>query len=754
MYVMYSGCGCARTADSSQPPALEIVPGSGWIVQTEERLAALEIAGKQARVLEETERSRVRVFGEYSSTPDHWRKNVDIKLAEAFTKIQELSETVQALTAAQLPPPPVRDAEEEQSSKSPLMSGNYNQRFSDWFAGNTVDGQCCKESCGTLLRWGAFSIVLVLVTVMVVAMFDGIYHEVELQADDGNVADALTNRPQPDLLVGFSLAAGAMFLSLIFAAVQRSRWMSESSPLRSSLEFTTMSMMDFKKGCKYFYKERSLAALHGELDAELRQMRTQAQLRGWTTEMVQEQSAAIHRAHCAKKRAGMASKESMTYHGTKAAWRDLYAVYKSTKNNAKTTHVLCLMFYVVGFVVIIGVGAMGAFLFVGIAHMPNKDHDPVAVELCWQTLNLVFVLVSLWQAPQRIGLFFYLLSHHHEVIVDMHVRTYLFPGVLLRRSRCWLIVVLRLLNMLLTFTTAFLMWAWLPSCLEESMQTKEDCTTKPLGGVAIPVCMVGGMVSGILEGALTQIFTKRCKYVTWPNLNTSTEDEIFTESSKNLSVAVLVAPPSPVASLGAIADAADSVSPAVQSGAEATSPRSVCVELTGETSAANLRRSCDATPEGILGVLATVSRGEEHLPQHPSDLSVFNESNVSGKKERSPQLLHVWTIETKVFVVELRLARSSLSQDACFVLDLGPEVYTWWGSRSLAKDKFVAELLAQSRASAQSALLIDASAGSCPAFWNAFRDSGEVSPKLASAGSNKTYTIDLPFNPAVMQTPW
>ena len=59
MYVMYSGCGCARTADSSQPPALEIVPGSGWIVQTEERLAALEIAGKQARVLEETERSRV-----------------------------------------------------------------------------------------------------------------------------------------------------------------------------------------------------------------------------------------------------------------------------------------------------------------------------------------------------------------------------------------------------------------------------------------------------------------------------------------------------------------------------------------------------------------------------------------------------------------------------------------------------------------------------------------------------------------------
>jgi hypothetical protein len=162
----------------------------------------------------------------------------------------------------------------------------------------------------------------------------------------------------------------------------------------------------------------------------------------------------------------------------------------------------------------VGVGAMGAFLTIKIANMPDPDDNPLWIELSWQLINGIFTVIAVWKGPQRMSLLYHWLRKDWLHFVDGEFRSLLFPGVLATHRQVGHIALLRMTNVVCQYLVSFFMWAWLPRCLQEETEQKTDCKSRPAWGV--PLFMVMGMGTDITSNILLSAYIAKSPYVKWP----------------------------------------------------------------------------------------------------------------------------------------------------------------------------------------------------------------------------------------------
>jgi len=324
------------------------------------------------------------------------------------------------------------------------------------------------------------------------------------------------NIRQPDLPLAFSMMAGAVLLALFFACLQR--W----SGVKGSLEYSTMNTRALQAGRQYLYRR-----LDHEADAHqtrherlLNHFRVQANLAGWSQAMISSEEAAM--AQC---RTGSVTERPKR---SERLRNELHMLLVSIWHALQAMNVFLAVFSFTAAFLIVGVGAMGAFLLVGIAHMPYRGDDSTATELCWQTLNGIFIILGAWAAPQRVSLLFDALLDHFAVTVDGVARSLIMPGVLLTRRQVRVVAWLRICNVVFTYLCAFFMWGWLPRCIAQNLQTHKDCTTKPGANTAIPICMVLALCTNIAAAVVLDVFTNKCEYVSWPSTSTMPNTALLT----------------------------------------------------------------------------------------------------------------------------------------------------------------------------------------------------------------------------------
>lgn len=345
-------------------------------------------------------------------------------------------------------------------------------------------------------------------------------------------------RPQPDLVIGVTIVAAAVLLAPVFGCLLSHRKL--ALKVRGSLEHTTMKIFDLQAGRKYKYKvvTREVTTEDDALERQIEQLRVESGLAGWTEDMFKEHVDSMRGTQKAKLRQLTASRSQVGLARRERAKMELWKVYVTGKHVVGAMNVFFGLFAVVAGLIVVGVGAMGAFLTVGLAHMPKQEDDPIATEWCWQALNMVFVIVGAWKAPQLALLVKVHVAGVFDVQVD-DVRSLIVPGVLLTRKEVWLLASLRGANIFFTYLTAFFMWAYLPRCLQENIELHKDCATKPGAGAVIPICMVFGMGTGAAQGAVLGHLIKRARYVTWPDVQATPDQGVLTLSHS------LGAPPAP-----------------------------------------------------------------------------------------------------------------------------------------------------------------------------------------------------------------
>lgn len=320
---------------------------------------------------------------------------------------------------------------------------------------------------------------------------------------------------QPSLYVGSGALCGALVLALVFGVLQ-----TKCRSLRASLEYSTCKIQDLREGAKYKYRKvfKGNDATEGDkLENLLHQLRIESELAGWTAEMVSEQSNSVRDHFQAKQDYSRATKSRIETARKKIAIQEIQVIFKTLHHSVKAMNVVIAVFTITFALIIVGIGAMGAFLTVGIADMPDPKWDPFAQEMCWQTLNFIFVILAAWTCPQRVQLLYHVVFRSYEVEIDGLVRSMLIPGVLLTRKKVIILASLRIANVFFTYMTAFFMWAWGPACLQQNYDRHEECTSKPLGGIIIPFGMTMGMLTNALAGILLGNFVGNCPYLTWPD---------------------------------------------------------------------------------------------------------------------------------------------------------------------------------------------------------------------------------------------
>mmetsp|Transcript_112858 Transcript_112858/g.178339 ORF Transcript_112858/g.178339 Transcript_112858/m.178339 type:complete len:209 (+) Transcript_112858:3-629(+) len=176
--------------------------------------------------------------------------------------------------------------------------------------------------------------------------------------------------------------------------------------------------------------------------------------------------------------------------------------------------ILLALISIIFAVATVGVGAVGMFITIKIAHAPNEEDDPLWIEFSWQTINCIFTILAIWKGPGRIQLFYHLLRHDYEVEIDGIQRSLVMPGVLLTRRQVLIIAILRVINIVCQYIVSFFMWAWLPRCIQEESELHVDCTSRPPWGV--PVFLVLGMGTDIASNAILHNYIVKCEYIKWP----------------------------------------------------------------------------------------------------------------------------------------------------------------------------------------------------------------------------------------------
>merc|ERR1719469_1787341 len=111
--------------------------------------------------------------------------------------------------------------------------------------------------------------------------------------------------------------------------------------------------------------------------------------------------------------------------------------------------------------------------------MPDSDTNKLWSEISWQVINFIFTIVCIWKSPQRFKLLLALARHAYEEEIDGEVRSLLSPGVLLKRSEIMIVALLRGVNIAGQYFMSFFMWGYLSRCLQQEIDLKEDCTSRP-----------------------------------------------------------------------------------------------------------------------------------------------------------------------------------------------------------------------------------------------------------------------------------
>eukprot|EP01065_Artemidia_motanka_P009550 TRINITY_DN1489_c0_g2_i2.p1 TRINITY_DN1489_c0_g2~~TRINITY_DN1489_c0_g2_i2.p1 ORF type:complete len:453 (+),score=67.54 TRINITY_DN1489_c0_g2_i2:77-1360(+) len=186
---------------------------------------------------------------------------------------------------------------------------------------------------------------------------------------------------------------------------------------------------------------------------------------------------------------------------------------------------------------VVGFGALGFMLMVGMAHMPRERDDPAWTEVSWQVICACFTAVALWRHPQRLSFLLNLIRQRYtqpgqcgegDGPDDGRYAALLFLEV----KEAWVLCVLRNGNCFFQYIVCVFMWGWLPRCWEEERLLFRDCESRP--GWAVPVFLVLSMGCDIAQGVFKGKAEKSlCRmYVIGeydPNEDATTGDDPVTE---------------------------------------------------------------------------------------------------------------------------------------------------------------------------------------------------------------------------------
>eukprot|EP00930_Biecheleria_cincta_P085653 TRINITY_DN75034_c0_g1_i1.p1 TRINITY_DN75034_c0_g1~~TRINITY_DN75034_c0_g1_i1.p1 ORF type:complete len:464 (+),score=58.61 TRINITY_DN75034_c0_g1_i1:53-1444(+) len=295
--------------------------------------------------------------------------------------------------------------------------------------------------------------------------------------------------------------------------------------LRGVLEYTTVLLLDIEHGRTYNYRFQPKSA-KGQtaeelMERELHQLKVEAGLAGWSDAALQSQLDMLFEAHTQNAVSGdttLAIEAIKAHSGALAGM--LLRTLDAMPLPIRVANVILALFVIV-------FGALGTFLTVGIASMPEPDLDALWADLSFQVVNLVFSLICIWKGPQRFKLLRALVRHECELIVDGEVRSLLAPGVLLKRSQMLTVAILRAVNICMQYVNNFFMWGYFVRCVQEEAELGTECKTRPPW--ATPLFMVLGMFSDVASNVAMSQYIKKCPYIKWPVVEAS---EQATNSSK------------------------------------------------------------------------------------------------------------------------------------------------------------------------------------------------------------------------------
>jgi len=337
--------------------------------------------------------------------------------------------------------------------------------------------------------------------------------------DEENASNMMSDeKPSPDWnftlwMMGIWLLAQVM-MGIIFQI----DWAAHH--VKGSLEYTSIKIQDLKDSRHYKYKKLT-TELADETDEhkmrrQLAQLKVEAELVGWSSEMLAKQEEAVRTGFKSKMEGETLSSELETKEsGLVLIQAQLSTVLYMGKHTFVAMPLVLGVLCVVIAVVVPGVGALGLGLTVGVFHMPDERDDPVVIEYSWQLINMIFSFMAIWKGPQRVRLMYHILRRDFEQMIDGQVRSLVNPGVLLTRRQIVIIAGLRISNVCSQWAVSFFMWAWFPRCMQENLDLHIDCESRPPWGV--PVFMVVAMVTDGVQGALLHHFITKCMYITWPD---------------------------------------------------------------------------------------------------------------------------------------------------------------------------------------------------------------------------------------------
>lgn len=294
--------------------------------------------------------------------------------------------------------------------------------------------------------------------------------------------------------------------------------------VRGSLEYTSLMVMNLKRGQRYKYAKLPVKAGIAEdsMQRELHQLKFEAGLTGWNAKMLKDQSSKVEAAYSshelsfalkaeARKIIWMSRSHALKSEARKIIWM--------VKHTVVAMPALMAGLGIVVAVVVCGAGALGFSLSIGLFQMPNTDDDQLVIECCWQTLNFVFTVVAIFKGPGRIRVCYHLWRHDYEEVIDGIPRSLMIPGVLMARREVVTIATLRLVNFLAQYVINYFMWAWLPQCYGEVQERKAQCASRV--PIVVPIFVVVGACSDIASNILLHKYIVNCDYLLWPTLSSS-----------------------------------------------------------------------------------------------------------------------------------------------------------------------------------------------------------------------------------------
>eukprot|EP01062_Namystynia_karyoxenos_P064343 TRINITY_DN5728_c0_g1_i1.p1 TRINITY_DN5728_c0_g1~~TRINITY_DN5728_c0_g1_i1.p1 ORF type:complete len:593 (+),score=131.10 TRINITY_DN5728_c0_g1_i1:93-1781(+) len=164
---------------------------------------------------------------------------------------------------------------------------------------------------------------------------------------------------------------------------------------------------------------------------------------------------------------------------------------------------------------VVGWGALGFMLMVGMANMPRHRDNPAWIEVSWQVINGIFTLLALYRQPMRLRFLFTLTGKSYldptrrgiGTGPDSHGRY--APLLWMEVKDAWIMCIMRNCNCIFQYCVCIFMWGWLPACWEEELELFQDCTSRPAWGT--PLFLVLSMGSDIAAGVFKGKCIKRMK---------------------------------------------------------------------------------------------------------------------------------------------------------------------------------------------------------------------------------------------------